>query len=89
EYKRAAVRSTDFNAEVKRNALKATTQKTTVEYTILTPPGYFQWVMTLKMSCGRSDVYQGFIDVQSRMAGSTEVQHISRQLAAKRSAAKR
>lgn len=41
----------------------------------MTPPGWYQSIMTLKMSCARLDIYPGFIDVQSREAGSTEVEH--------------
>lgn len=68
-------RSKDLSDEVRLNAIKATTSDTTIEYTIVTPPGYFQSVMTLKMSCGKTDIYPGFIDVQSRRASSTEVEH--------------
>jgi hypothetical protein len=35
-------------------------------YTIITPPGWYQSIVVLRMSCNELDLYPGFVDVQAR-----------------------
>lgn len=46
-----------------------------MQYVLRTPPGWYQAVMTLKMTCGRAQLYPGFVDIRSRQAASTDWLH--------------
>lgn len=62
--------STTLSDEVKVNAKKTTFKRVRMVFKLRTPPGWYQSVMTLKMSCGWTDLYPGFVDVVSRRAMS-------------------
>ncbi|KAH7708353.1 hypothetical protein AAVH_24390 [Aphelenchoides avenae] len=67
--------STTLSDEVKVNAKKTTFKRVRMVFKLRTPPGWYQSVMTLKMSCGWTDLYPGFVDVVSRRAMSSAELH--------------
>lgn len=47
-------------------AKRSTMNEMTSTYTIITPPGWYQSIVVLRMSCDELDLYPGFVDVQAR-----------------------
>lgn len=55
--------------------MKSSFKKNTMEFQLISPSGYRQRVMALKMTCGNTELFPGFIDVRMRRAGELADYH--------------
>ncbi|KAH7708010.1 hypothetical protein AAVH_24754 [Aphelenchoides avenae] len=64
-----------LSEEIKKQLSTVTTKKTTFEFGLASPPGVYQSIMALKMTCGPYTIYPNFIDLVGRQLGDDTETH--------------
>ncbi|KAH7715444.1 hypothetical protein AAVH_17150 [Aphelenchoides avenae] len=64
-----------LSEDIKKELSTVTTKKTEFEFMLTSPPGYYQSIMALKMTCGPYTIYPNFIDLVGRRLGDDKETH--------------